>query len=81
MTLTDVSPGTKVQVAGFSGDLSPHQQEHLQAYGLVAGRGVRVLQHSPVTVVQVEHMELAMEKELACKVWVMREKAPGERSK
>lgn len=81
MTLTDVSPGAKVQIAGFSGDLSPHQQEHLQAYGLVAGRRVRVLQHSPVTVVQVEHMELAMERELARKVWVMLEKTSGERNK
>jgi Fe2+ transport system protein FeoA len=70
-----------VQIAGFSGDLSLHQQEHLQAYGLVMGRRVRVLQHSPVTVVQVEHMEVAMEKELARKVQVMREKPPGERSK
>jgi Fe2+ transport system protein FeoA len=70
MTLTDVFPGARVRIAGFSGDLSSHQQEHLQAYGLVAGRKVRVLQHSPVTVVQVEHLELAMEAELAGKVRV-----------
>jgi Fe2+ transport system protein FeoA len=65
-----------VRIAGFSEDLSPHQQEHLQAYGLVAGRKVRVLQHSPVTVVEVEHLELAMETELAGQVKIIQEQAP-----
>ena len=70
MTLTDALPGTALHITGFSDDLPSQQQEHLQAYGLVAGRKVRVLQHAPVTVVQVEHLELAMEAELANTVHV-----------
>lgn len=65
MTLTDVLPGDRAHIAGFSDALSLQQREHLQAYGLVAGRTVRVLQHAPVTVIQVEHLELALEAELA----------------
>jgi Fe2+ transport system protein FeoA len=65
MTLTDVLPGNRAHIAGFSDELPFQQREHLQAYGIVAGRTVRVLQHAPVTVVQVEHLELALEAELA----------------
>ena len=43
---------------------------HLRAYGLVPGHCVRVLQHSPVTVVQVEHTELALEGDLARQIEV-----------
>ena len=75
MTLTDASPGTPLHITGFSDDLPSRLQEHLQAYGLVAGRKVRVLQHSPVTVVQVELLELAMETELAQTVHVEEVKA------
>jgi Fe2+ transport system protein FeoA len=41
------------------------QQTQLQAYGLIAGRMVRVVQHAPVTVVQIDQTELALEGELA----------------
>jgi Fe2+ transport system protein FeoA len=75
MTLNDVAPGDHANIAGFSEDLPSQQREHLQAYGLVEGRQVRVLQHSPATVVRVEHLELALEAELAGKVRV--EGAPG----
>jgi Fe2+ transport system protein FeoA len=49
----------------------------LQAYGLVPGYWVEVLQHSPVTVIKIEHSEVAMENDLAAQVWVA-EGNPGQ---
>ena len=37
----------------------------LQAYGVVPGNYLRIRQHRPVTVVQVDHTELAFESDLA----------------
>jgi Fe2+ transport system protein FeoA len=76
MTLADIAPGGNARVAGFSNDLPFPQREHLQAYGLVEGRTVRVLLRSPATVVRIEHLELAMEAELAGKIRVERQQAP-----
>ncbi len=42
----------------------------LQAYGLIPGRKVRVVQQHPVTVVLADHTELALEGELAAGVLV-----------
>lgn len=64
-TLADVKPGEETKVAGFAPNLSPARLAHLQAYGLVEGYPVRVVQHHPVTVVQVDFVELALEEELA----------------
>ena len=69
-TLADVLPGEGAQLLGFAPDFPPERWAHLQAYGLVPGRFVRVLQHAPVTVVQVEHCEIALENELACQIRV-----------
>jgi Fe2+ transport system protein FeoA len=69
-TLRDAKPGATVRIAGFADPLPSRQREHLAAYGLVAGRTVRVLQHSPATVVQIEHLELALEGEIAARVKV-----------
>jgi Fe2+ transport system protein FeoA len=68
--LTAVIPGHEARIAGFSPDISAERKSRLQAYGLVAGQVVRVLQHNPVTVVVIEHLELAMETELARAVLV-----------
>jgi Fe2+ transport system protein FeoA len=70
-TLLDVPPGCHVLIEGFAEDLSPTRRSQLQAYGLVPGYWVEVLQHSPVTVVKIEHSELAMENELAQQVKVV----------
>ena len=64
-TLADVVPGCMAHLAGFDPSLPAGQQAHLQAYGLVPGHWVRVIQQSPVTVVQIEHTELALEAGLA----------------
>ena len=64
-TLVDVPAGYKAKVIGFKHHLPADRLSHLQAYGLTPGHKVRVLQHSPVTVVQIEHTELALERDLA----------------
>jgi len=70
LVLTSVLPGREACVAGFTPDISPERKARLQAYGLVAGQNVRVVQHNPVTVVVIEHLELAMETDLARSVLV-----------
>lgn len=70
LTLADVPVGGQARVRGFRKGLSCERCAHLQAYGLVPGHRVRILQHSPVTIVQVEHMELALENGLARQVTV-----------
>lgn len=65
LTLADVPPDCQAKVIGFLPGLPRERRAHLQAYGLVPGYWVRVIQQSPVTVVQVEHTELALERELA----------------
>jgi Fe2+ transport system protein FeoA len=71
LTLMDVPPGRTAQVAGFLSGIPAARQAQLQAYGLVSGAQVRILQHSPVTIVQVEHIELALERGLAGQVKVL----------
>jgi len=69
-TLADVPPGCKAKVLGFTQYLPPERLSHFQAFGLVPGHKVRVMQHSPVTVVQIEHTELALERDLAKEIQV-----------
>ena len=60
LTLVDIPSGGRMRVRGFSASLPAERRAHLQAYGLIAGHWVKVLQHTPITVVQVEHTELAL---------------------
>lgn len=76
LTLADVPVGWQVKISGFSPGLSAERNAHLQAYGVVPGYWVRVVQHSPVTVIQVEHIELALERGLARKVLVSEPRLP-----
>jgi Fe2+ transport system protein FeoA len=62
-----------VRLEGFASSLPARQQAHLQAYGLVPGHLVRVVQHSPVTIVQIEHTELALEAGLARQIRIVQE--------
>ena len=64
-TLLDVPVGYHARVQGLSSAAS-----QMQAYGLSPGYWVRVLQHSPVTIIQIDHLELALENELAGQVQV-----------
>ncbi|MDH3672822.1 MAG: ferrous iron transport protein A [Gammaproteobacteria bacterium] len=68
MTLAEARRGTRVCIAGIGDAVPAARREHLQAYGLAAGQRVRVVQQSPVTVVQIEHTELALDAELACAI-------------
>ena len=72
-TLAEIQPGRRAQVAALD-DLPLARREQLAAYGLSAGRWVDVVQQSPVTVVRVEHIDLAFEADIARRVRV----APGD---
>lgn len=67
-TLADVPPGCRARVTGFSEALIKGRGTYLQAYGLMPGHWVRVLQRSPVMVVQIDHTELALERQMALEV-------------
>lgn len=71
-TLVDVPARSNVHIAGFVPNTAHDLRERLLAYGLIPGQAVRVLAQKPVTVVQVEHTELALEKVLAACVLVQR---------
>lgn len=75
-TLADVDPGERAIVSGLDG-LGHAHREHLSAYGLVPGRPVRVVQHAPVTVVLVEHTEVAFESHLCAGIAVEPQPAAG----
>ena len=69
-TILDLTPGQSARVTGFSADLSSDRRSLLRAYGLVPGYSIRLLQQSPVSVIQIEHAEIALEKQLAGEIFV-----------
>ncbi len=69
-TLLQVKPGKRAKVSGFSSKLSPERKLHLQAYGVIPGRDIQVRQHNPITVIQVEQTEIAIESGLAEEILV-----------
>lgn len=68
-TLAGVEPGREVSVLGYT-ESSGGQRRHLQAYGLLPGRRVKVLAQHPVTIVLIEQTELAVEAAVAACVLV-----------
>jgi Fe2+ transport system protein FeoA len=64
-TLADVPAGCSAKVVGFSVGFPLDRRAHLQSYGLVLNYPVQVVQHSPVTIVRLDHIELALENDLA----------------
>lgn len=64
-TLADVPAGCRAEVVGFSAGFPPDRRVYLQSYGLVLNYSVQVVQHSPVTIVRLDHIELALENDLA----------------
>lgn len=73
LTLRDITPGHPVRVSGFSSRISPEKRTLLRAYGVVPGYQVRVLQQSPVSVVQVDHTEIALEPDLATEIFIIKD--------
>ena len=69
-TLAEIIPGGEVKVIGFGSMLPGDRQAQLQSFGLIPGRVVRVVQHAPVTIIQVENTELALETEMAREIQV-----------
>jgi Fe2+ transport system protein FeoA len=70
LTLADAEPGLKVRMVGFCPGINADRRAQLTAYGVSPGHFLQVIQHKPVTVVSIEHTELAMEIELACEILV-----------
>ena len=62
--LADVALDRRARVVDVSG-LPTAQRAQLHGYGIVPGRVLRVMQRTPVTVVQIEQIELAIETEIA----------------
>jgi Fe2+ transport system protein FeoA len=70
LTLNNLHPGDLVCLKRFAPGIARSRLARLQAYGLIPGCRVQVLQVWPVIVVQVEHTELALENELAGQILV-----------
>lgn len=69
-TLADVPPGWQAEVVGFKDSLPPGRRAQLQSYGILPDYSLRVVQHSPVTVINLDHTELALEPALAVGIQV-----------
>jgi hypothetical protein len=67
--LADVPLDCRARVVDVSA-LPTAQREQVQGYGILPGCMLRVMQRTPVTVVQIEHTELAIEAEVARAIWV-----------
>jgi len=70
LTLADAPPGTRVRVLQFDHELPLGRLEHLLIFGISPGRWVEVKQQQPITVVQVDYTELAIENEVAQQIVV-----------
>lgn len=75
-TLAQALPGTRVQVAAVA-ELPVARREELASYGLAPGRWLDVVQQSPVTVVRVDHIDLAFEGDVAGAIRVVAGTDPG----
>jgi len=64
MTMAEAAPGADIILESY-GDVDADLSRSLQAYGLLPGRRVRVLSQRPVTMVQIEQTELAIENQIA----------------
>ncbi len=69
-TLATCPQNAEMRVQGFADGFSRQRRAHLEAYGVDEGAVVRVLQHKPVTVLQVDNLEVALERELAGQILV-----------
>jgi Fe2+ transport system protein FeoA len=75
--LINLKPGVTAKVTAF-GEMPASQQAALQAYGVLPGRNLLVLQQKPLTIVQVEWTELAFEAGVARQVIVQPAQLPGD---
>ncbi len=75
-TLDAVAPGRTVLLARIDESLAADFREQLAAYGIAPGRALEVIAQRPMTVVVCDHVELALETEIA-RALVVREPAPA----
>lgn len=71
-TLVEIRPGYLARVTGFGPEISPERRAQLLSYGVIPGRFIKVIQHMPVTILEVENTELALESGLARTIQVDR---------
>jgi ferrous iron transport protein A len=76
VALADLHPGEEARVVAIDGPAAVKRSQ-LQAYGVVPGRVLVVLQQRPVTVLLVDHTELAIESDLARGIRVQRSARPA----
>lgn len=67
--LSDAPAGCRVCMSGFA-PAGECWRERLQAYGIAPGREIEVVQQRPVTVVRVDHVELAFENVVAREILI-----------
>jgi len=63
-SLAEIRAGALARISRLD-DLPAGWQERLLKHGLAPGRQVLVLQQRPVTILQIDHTELALEYDLA----------------
>ena len=63
-SLAHVHPGDRARIDTLE-HVPEDRREQLLAYGVAPGRVVDVLQSRPVTIVRIEHTELALERSLS----------------
>ena len=73
LPLAFIPAGSEVRLIAIGQEIDAHQREQLTAYGLAAGRPLRILQQRPMTVILAEEVELALEHGVARHIWVEKE--------
>ena len=70
LSIADLSPGMQAIIVSLT-SVQEGRREQLMAYGLAPGRCVQVLQHSPATILRIDHTELAIEDAVAKRILVL----------
>lgn len=65
LNLAAIPVGECAVVTALAPEMPLHRRQALLAYGVEPGKCLHLLQQSPLTVIRVDQMELALEKELA----------------
>ena len=68
--LTELPPGSYARMLDFSPEIPSDRRAQLQAYGVIPGNALWLRQHKPVTVIQVDHTELAFESNISNAIFV-----------
>jgi Fe2+ transport system protein FeoA len=68
--LAQIPAGRWAVVSKFLPGMPAERCAQLRAYGLMPGCQVFILQHTPVTVIRIDHLELALENSLVKEIQV-----------